>query len=437
MKQFNTLILYSLICSGVGFISPLYVCADDDFSFEMDEFEKKSLEMGGYIEIKWDHTDSNQNSLLSQLNTSDEKASTEDTLTGSLQLNGSYIKGISSLYWLVNASGQKDNDEWLDSADVFEAYGSIKLNTNINAIIGKKSYKWGKGYAWNPVGFINRSKDPNNPEEALEGYLTTEVDFVKSYSGAFQNVAFTTVILPVWEDVNDNFGKEDHINLAAKLYLLFFDTDIDFTGLIGDSRSSRFGIDFSRNITPNFEIHGEFAYMPELEKVIIESDGSSTKQQEAVSSGLLGIRYLSEFNLTSIIEYYHNGAGYSEEELGSFYQLVEDGSLQFATTGSQTILQRAKQLSLQGYTKPSLGTDYLYCRFSLKEPWDILYMTPALTAIVNLDDQSYSITPEVIYTGFTNWEMKLRFSINNGGTQTEYGEKLNSNKLELRLRYFF
>ena len=57
--------------------------------------------------------------------------------------------------------------------------------------------------------------------------------------------------------------------------------------------------------------------------------------------------------------------------------------------------------------------------------------------VINLDDKSYSISPEMVYTGFTNWELRLRFSYLNGGTSTEYGEKMNSNKLELRLRYFF
>ena len=43
-----------------------------------------------------------------------------------------------------------------------------------------------------------------------------------------QTVALTTVVLPVYQGVNEDFGEEDHINLAAKLYLLYRDMDIDF-----------------------------------------------------------------------------------------------------------------------------------------------------------------------------------------------------------------
>ena len=94
-------------------------------------------------------------------------------------------------------------------------------------------------------------------------------------------------------------------------------------------------------------------------------------------------------------------------------------------------------MSLKGYGRPQPGRDYIYARFSQKEPFDILYFTPALTTMINLDDQSYSVMPELIYTGLTNLEFRVRFSYFNGGSSTEYGEKLYSNKLELRLRYFF
>jgi hypothetical protein len=80
---------------------------------------------------------------------------------------------------------------------------------------------------------------------------------------------------------------------------------------------------------------------------------------------------------------------------------------------------------------------YLYVRASQKEPFDILYFTPAVTAIINLDDHSYSVTPELAYTGITNLEMRLRLFALQGARRSEYGEKLNEQRIELRLRYYF
>lgn len=436
MKIFS-LIVCVIICSGAELFVPPLLPANDDFSFELDEYEKQPFEIGGYLETKWEHIDINQQGLLSGLNLYEDPVSTRDNLTGQVQINGSYIYGISSYHWLLFASAGREEDEWQDNADIYEGYISLKPTPYFNSSIGKKSHKWGKGYAWNPVGFINRPKDVNNPEEALEGYITGEIELIKSSSGTLQNMALTTLLLPVADGANDDFGVEDNINLAAQLYLLYLNTDVDFIAYTGNSRSSRFGVDFSRNITTNFEIHGELAYIPHYRKSVLEVDGTKTVQTQSVTSWLLGLRYLNEWNLTSIIEYYHNGTGYSEEELDLFYQLVEDGILQYEQEGTDTLLQKAQQLSNQGYTRSSLGRDYLYARFSLKEPWDILYFTPALTTIINLNDQSFSLTPEVIYTGFTNWELRVRFSMLSGDDMTEYGEKLNSNKLEIRLRYFF
>lgn len=104
---------------------------------------------------------------------------------------------------------------------------------------------------------------------------------------------------------------------------------------------------------------------------------------------------------------------------------------------SDALLQRIRELSLRGYGRPYAGRNYLYAKFTQKEPFDILYFTPGLTAIVNLDDRSASIITEISYTGFTNWELRLRFSLLTGGSFTEYGEKQTSNKVELRLRCFF
>jgi hypothetical protein len=413
------------------------VRAEEAFSFDAAEFEKKTLSNGGFAEIKWEHMDVRQGSALSLLNMYDDPQSDLDQFSGSLQLNGAYAKGIAQLHWLLNATGQESTFGWYDTADIYETYLNLTPASGMTASVGKKSYKWGKGYAWNPVGFINRTKDPNNPEEALEGFITSDFEMIRSFSGDLQNIALTTALLPVWQGVNEDFGAEDNVNLAAKLYLLYLNTDIDFIVYSGNSRTTRFGGDFSRNLTTNFEIHGEVAYIPEVERVTLNEGGQRVRQSGSATSYLAGIRYLTAFDLTSIIEYYHNGLGYTEDEMNRFYQRVAAGETQWTVTGNDALLQQMLQLSAQGYSRPNPGRDYLYARFSLKEPFDILYFTPALTTILNLDDQSFSVTPELTYTGITNWELRLRFSLLNGDQASEFGEKQNSNKLELRIRYFF
>ena len=387
--------------------------------------------------MKFEHMAIDQSSAFSLLNFTDEPQSAIDRLTGSLQLDGNYSQDLYSFNWLLKMTGQEDDFGWNDTIDLFTAYLNLKPLPSATISLGKKPYKWGKGYAWNPVGFINRRKDPNNPEESLEGYITAELDLIKSFSGRLQTVALTTVLLPVYDEINDDYGVENEINLAAKLYFLVMDTDIDLLLLTGNSRADKYGMDFSKNLSTNFEVHGEMAYVVDGPKVLVEEDGSLSQQQGNSLSWLLGIRYLTENDITSIIEYYHNDAGYTEEEMESFYGFAQDAGELFQQTASSLLLDRAIDASLKGYGRPQPGRDYLYARFSQKEPFDILYFTPALTAIVNLADNSFTLTPELIYTGFTNWEMRLRFSYLEGDSYTEYGEKQNSSKSELRVRYFF
>jgi hypothetical protein len=81
--------------------------------------------------------------------------------------------------------------------------------------------------------------------------------------------------------------------------------------------------------------------------------------------------------------------------------------------------------------------DYLYLRASQKEPFDMLYFTPSITGIYNVDDKSVSISPELLYTGIDNLELRLKSTFLAGDSYTEFGEKLSDCKIEFRIRYFF
>jgi len=440
MRNNYGLILLSILFFLLGmilFFSPLTVMAEEDYSFDLEEFEPKNFEWGGYAEIKWEHIDLNTDSTFYRLNFYKDPHSDLDRFTGALQVEGRYKKGIWTLNGLFRAQGRQDDIGWSDTADVFEANLSVKPTPAITVDLGKKVFKWGKGYAWNPVAFIDRPKDPNNPEEALEGYIGAVLDLIKSFKGSLQTVALTTVVFPVFDEINEEFGEVNHMNFASKLYLLYRDTDIDFVVFSGNSRSTRYGVDFSTNLATNLEIHGEFAYLSDIDQKYLSETGTLTERERSVAKYLLGLRYLTESDITTIIEFYHNGAGFSESELERFYQLVADADTQLLNTVIDTLFQTAKNISKMGYANPQAGRNYLYFKINQKDPFDILYFTPGLIAILNLDDRSYSISPEILYTGFTNWELRIRFTLLNGGHFTEFEEKQNENKLELRVRYHF
>ena len=417
---------------------PQLTFAESEYSFNLDEIEKKSYSFGGYLEVRPALLGFDRDAALYKLKLyNKDEGKTAEEYNATIQLDGSYEKGIAKIYTKLNFDMQESYLGWSDTMSVFEGYLSLKPSSSFTINAGKKTLKWGKGYAWTPAAFVDRTKNPDDPDLALEGFISLSADYIKSYSGALKTVSFTPVLVPVYDDINDDFGEADHMNFAGKLYLLLYDTDIDFIVLAGGSKTTRFGFDFSRNITSNFEIHGEFAFIDNFEKKYINSAGNAFVNEYDAKSYLLGIRYLTEEDTTFIIEYYHNDTGFTEDEMEDYFSFINAAYETYAASGNDSQLKRALSLTDDNYGKVNPMKDYLYARVSQKEPFDILYFTPSITGIVNINDKSFSISPEIMYTGITNLELRLKTSFLSGQRNSEYGEKQNDYRVELRVRYYF
>ena len=414
------------------------VFAAEEYSFDLSAYEKSPYEINGYAEVRWEQMRFDNNAALYKANFFDQPP--RDTLNRSnaaLQLEGRYRKDNLTFYARVLPSAYSDA---LNSDSQFETHELNMLwqaEPGMTLDVGKKLMKWGKGYAWNPVGFIERPKDPNEPDLSREGYVVLAGDLIKSRSGPLQTIAFTPVLLPVYDNINDDFsetnGEVNHLNLAGKLYFLYNDTDIDLMFLAKGSRSARVGVDFSRNLSANFEVHGEWAFINDQQQPIINNSGVLDLRVQDARSWLLGMRYLTESETTYILEYYRNDAGFSEDETRSFYQSV-DNAYQAVNISA---LKQLRAFAKGVYAGQTLMQNYVYLRAMQKDPFDILYVTPALTLIYNLDDRSYNVSPEIAYTGIKNLELRAKLNMLQGDRLTEFGEKQNASKLELRVRYFF
>ena len=408
--------------------------AQEQPAFDASAFEKKPFELGGYVQLKQEHFSLNRSATFYKLGFYNQpQRESLDRTTGTLQVAGKARQGIGTFDFRLNADVQRDQLASDHGGKVFEATYSIRPSPGFTLEAGKRSLKWGKGYAWNPIGFVERPKDPNDPQLAREGFVMADADWISSPGGDLQTVAFTPVLVPVSGDVNRDFGEHGHLNPAAKLYLLYRDTDIDFAWQGKGSRPARFGMDFSRNLVSNFEIHGEWARIREFPRPVTDNTGRVTTEVANATSYLLGARYLTASDTTYIAEYYRNGTGYSEDESRQFYRLVESAF----TTGNNALVQRALSLAQGSYGRPNAGKDYVYLRAQQKDALDIVYFAAAITAIVNLQDRSYQLTPELQYTGIKNLELRARLLLLHGGRETDFGEKQVSRKLELYARYYF
>jgi hypothetical protein len=426
-----------LLLSAITLSVPSF-CGAEEYEFDLAEIEKKPYHLGGYAEVNPILFGLDRDAALYKLRFYNrDEGSALEQYDMTLQLDGSYEKGMARVFARTNSSLNYTYEGWSGKTALYEGLLSLQPSSSLTVDMGKKTMKWGKGYAWNPVAFVDRPKDPDDPAQNLEGFFVASADYTKSFQGPLKTFSFTPVLIPVYGEMNDDFGDEKHVNLGAKLYFLFLDTDIDFMFLSGGSKTPRFGSDFSRNITSNLEIHGELAWIRDFQKSCIDQEGTLVTTQSDAWSFLAGIRYLSTKETTYILEYYRNGTGFTEEEMRDYFLFVEQGYDEFLATGSDALLGKARNLTEGRYGRMNPTKDYLYLRISQKEPFDILYFTPSITWIYNADDRSFSVSPELLYTGITNLEVRLKGTALAGERFSEYGEKQNDYRIELRVRYYF
>jgi hypothetical protein len=424
-----------LLLPCIGIPAPAFA---DEYSFELSEVEKKPYHIGGYAELRPVLYGLDHDAALYQLRFYDrDEGRTVPEYNGVLQLEGGIEKGITKLFARTNTAYQDSYLGTTAATKVFEAFLSVKPSPSLTLDAGKKTLKWGKGYAWNPVAFVDRTKNPDDPDLNLEGFVVASADYIKSFSGPLKTLAVTPVLVPVTDQVNTELGTPTHLNTAGKVYLLLYDTDIDLLFLTGASRPSRYGADLSRNITTSLEVHGEYAHIDDLTRSYLAADGTTHQTVTDAASWLLGLRYLTEQDTTYILEYYRNGTGFTEQQMQDYYTFVHNAYDIYASTGNDALLRKASAAAEKSYGRPNVGQQYLYLRVSQKDPFDVLYWTPAMTVIWNAEDRSYTLTPEISYTGVTNLEVRLKGSLLAGDRLSEYGEKPYDYRVELRARYYF
>lgn len=430
-------LFFLILCHALVLIPSSFA---EEYKFDASEVEKKPYHIGGYIEFYPIIFGLDKNSAMYKLNFYDRSmGGTTEQYNGNLQIEASLEKGVTRAYLKAYTSYTNSWQTETTKTNIFEGYLSVKPSSSWIVDAGKKTMNWGKGYVWNPAAFLDRPKDPNDPELSREGFIVASVDYTKSFTdGHLKTFSFTPVLVPVYSGVNDDFGEVDHLNFATKFYFLFLDTDLDLMFLTGGSKTTRYGMDFSRNITTNLEIHGEFSLINGYDQTYTNSSGTIFKRSYTAKNYLIGLRYLTKSDTTYIIEYYRNGTGYSSKEMRDYYSFIDVGYDRYTATGNTAMLDKAANLNQQGsYGRMNPGVNYLYIRVSQKDPFDILYYTPAVTLIANLDDKSFSMTPEITYTGLTNLELRLRAGIIAGTKGSEYGEKQNDYRIDFRARYYF
>jgi len=410
-----------------------------DLEFEIPEVEKKPYAFRAELKVLETVKGLDEDSLIFRQKYPDgldDKTLYQTDLD--LKVEGSYQAKIAKLYARLKENlSYNDEEAWENYLRTEEVYVSLQPSPSISLDAGKKVLKWGKGYAWNPAAFFSRPKDLDDPDATMEGYYVVSGDLIKSMGSPVKTIALTPVILPISKNINHEWATKKEIVWGGKIYFFTLDTDLDLMFLLGKEVNDCFGFSFSKNISVNFEIHGETAIVLDYVKHITDKQGNLTEKKYDAKDFLFGVRYLTARDTTYIFEYYRNGQGYTEDEMKDYFSLIQAGYDDYISSQNMGDLIASRGYGSQSYNKQTVMRDYLYLKVSQKEPFEILYLTPALTCIYNINDKSASIAPQMTYTPITNLELDFKATFLFGKDYTEYGEKINDYKILASVKYYF
>jgi hypothetical protein len=408
-------------------------CARADEAFDASAYDKKAFESTGFVEVRPERQWLHQDSAGYLLQYPGQTRRSANRLGGAAEWSGVLRRQSLTFNFTGHATWIDEPRGADDDSRMYEAYAGWQIDERANVELGKRTLRWGKGYAWSPVAFLERPKDPADPELAREGFVMVTAAWVRSFDGALQTLSLSAAVVPTTTHLNADFGggtQGRHTNPVLKVYGLLYDTDIDLIWAARGSRGPRWGADFARNLGSRLELHGEWARVADAPRAVLAADALQV-QTRTDDSALIGLRYLNERDTTFIVELYRNGGGYTADELGAFYDVVR------ASPGNPASSQLAARAATQGYNRPNAAQRYAYLRVSQKEPFDILDFTPSLSLIANTGDHSGSLIPELLYTGIRNVELRARVVMNRGDARSEFGERVVRNRAELRARLYF
>ena len=146
-KQFLTLMFFLTMIIGPA------NAVSQEYSFEIPEEEESSLQFNGNLDVKWAFLQSRNESPIYRFQFS-EYSDMENYLSQyrlDYYFNSEYRN--KKLFFRMKTYTQYSKNDPLDIF-LYELYGSLNLSPKLSMGIGKKRFIWGKGYAFNPVGYV-------------------------------------------------------------------------------------------------------------------------------------------------------------------------------------------------------------------------------------------------------------------------------------------
>jgi len=186
----------ALAAAGIRAIAAL-AAFSQDAAFEIPPPDTKApaLELSGNIDVAYSALYNKTDSPIYRLSVFGKEANTFTSLYPvGIYLNGDYQNPEAGAYLKTYASYTNDGTV---AFSLIEAYGSFRLFESSLMSVGKKIHAWGKGYAFNAVGYVNPIKNPEDVDAFSPGLLTLNYSYTKSIqAGPLDNASIEFPAIP-------------------------------------------------------------------------------------------------------------------------------------------------------------------------------------------------------------------------------------------------
>ena len=311
-----------------------------------------------------------------------------------------------------------------------ELYATYTPKPWLNLLLGKKRIIWGSGFAFNPTDLINPPKDPTDPNFQRAGQWVARVEL------PFEKFTISTLFAPQvlyqssgipyalmkYPDYTAAGGAAApdasyHYLVAARLYLLLFDSDINFFYFFSNKynnaveNASRIGGSFSRYFFTDYELHVEALLQIGTGRLYpnhLCATGNICNLQTALAPirandgsvyprVLIGGRTQFRDESTLSVEYYYQADGYSDLEFENIIRLLAKAQMaNISTAGPTGMGSTAGGTSgalPQRFTFDPLRRHYLivsYTKPKIRDDFSV-----GATLIAGLTDLSGTFSPTV------------------------------------------
>ncbi len=272
------------------------------------------------------------------------------------------------------------------------AYLDLSFSPGVFLRLGRQKIAWGTGFAWNPTNYLGADKNRADLSADSPG-----VDALDLEAG-WEKIAGAVVIRPA--DNPGDWGLAGRIGLTS--------LDLSLSGFVqGDRKGAGGDISLTAG---DWVVHAEAAWKAGAQRAYVHDAGGiheilTRPAGEYYFHGVLGAYRNFSGGWFALIEYYHNGEGWTGAEAAAYFAAdpaIRSDPLLAADFGGE------------------LRRNYLFCQ-AHKEGFLHDGAAAGLSLLFNLDDGSRFLAPELSYAWKQDVRLHLRAGLFQGAAESEFG----------------